>query len=163
MRSFMQLHRHPEARRFIKFCIIGFGSLLLSLVVFNIAYAMTKRLIFSSTVTYAASVANGFFWNRRWTFRDRRAHPVWHQATKFAFFNLIGYCLNIATYSSCVAFAAAFHEYHFDSSQFSRLLPVILGGHAPPFSYLLVNIAGVLATGVVMIWNYLMSRFFTFK
>jgi putative flippase GtrA len=152
-----------EGSRFLKFCIIGAGSFLLSLAVFNASYLLTGRLVFSNTLAYVFSVANSFVWNRVWTFRDKRGEATWRQAARFVTANVVGYGISIGVYTLALAALVAFESGAFNGHVFFNTISVILHGRAPRYSFLLVNLAGIVSTGVIIVWNYLASRFWSFR
>jgi putative flippase GtrA len=159
----MRISGNPEAARFVKFCVIGFSNVALSLIIFNVLYALTRKLIFSSTLSYFLCVANGFYWNRRWAFKDSGAQPGWKQPAKFFISYLIAYCINISLNTYFVSLLAAYQSGVYDSGLFWQVLQEIAQGRARPFSFLLVNTAGLASAAVAIILNYAMNRFWTFR
>jgi len=88
----------PVVRRFIKFCLVGASSFTILLLVEEIIVTLlsntsTLAVLFASSVGFATSVFNGFYWNRRWTFRHK-APDVANQFTAFLIVNLVGLALN---------------------------------------------------------------------
>lgn len=152
-----------EISRFTKFCIIGAASFVAGFLVFNLSYIITGQLIFSLTVSYVSSIANGFFWNRHWTFKDRRRHSLWNQAARFICFYSVGYCINLVAYTFFLSIIIRFQHNTHPSDHFYAIAINILQGRAPRYSLLLVNIAGILATGITIIWNYLTNFFWAFE
>lgn len=159
------MHQHGllDSKRFTKFCIIGTSSFFVSLIVFNLSYFITYRLVFSFTLAYIFSVINGFIWNRHWTFKDRRKHSFWNQATRFFIFYLIGYGMNLLVYASCLSLILKFQHDPNQPNHFYTLMVDILSGHAKKYSLLAINIACIFATGVTLFFNYMTSFFWTFK
>lgn len=152
-----------EIARFTKFCITGAISFGVGFLVFNLLYIITGQLIFSVTLSYIASVINGFVWNRYWTFKDRRKHALWNQAIRFIIFYSIGYCINLVVYTFFLAILIRLQQSVHQFDHFYTIAFRILKGHAEHYSLLIVNVAGVFATGVMIIWNYLTNFFWSFK
>jgi putative flippase GtrA len=152
-----------DITRFTKFCITGVSSFAVGFLVFNLLYIATGRLIFSVTISYILSVINGFVWNRHWTFKDRRKHTVWNQALRFVGFYCVGYCINLLVYTFFVSIVGGFQDDIDQPENFYKIVIQILQGHAPHYSLLVVNVAGILATGITIIWNYLTNFFWSFK
>lgn len=150
--------RQFKITRFIKFCIIGMSSFIVGFLVFNLSYILTKQLIFSLTLAYVLSVANGFIWNRQWTFKDRREKPLWDQAIRFFCFYVLGYAINLLFYTLFLSLIVLIHDQIFHLAHFSRIVMTILHGQAKEYSLWIVNTAGLLATGIMIIWNYLTSH-----
>lgn len=156
-------YKKPEVTRFIRFCIIGLSSFLFAFTVFNVSYALTGMLIFSSTLAYVLSVINGFIWNRLWTFKDRRGKPFWNQFIRFVSAYIVGYGINLIAYATFLATIHAFQNGIYSSIDIWNTTRNILQGHAEHYSFLLVNAAGVAATVVVIIWNYFANFFWSFQ
>ncbi|OGT42151.1 MAG: hypothetical protein A3F13_04960 [Gammaproteobacteria bacterium RIFCSPHIGHO2_12_FULL_40_19] len=149
--------------RFTKFTIIGVISFIIGFVTFNLSYILTNQLIFSLTLSYLLSVINGFFWNRHWTFKDRRKHTFWNQALRFMIFYSLGYCINLIVYAFILSLIGGFQYGVNHQDHFYMIALDILQGNAQQYSLLIVNIAGFLATGVTIIWNYVTNFFWSFK
>jgi len=152
-----------EMKRMGKYGIVGISSLIVGLVVFNVLYFVTHRLVFSNAMSYLISVVNGFIFNRKWTFREKRGESVWAQSSKFFVVNLVGYTLNItvvvfllALYTRTVTPDAAL-------SILSIAHSVVYKSKEHVFSFVVVNSAGMIATAVVTVWNFLINRAWTFR
>jgi len=66
-----RFHRRQIVTQFVKFGIVGVSNTLLSFAV----YALLLKVfglwyIAASAIAFAVGAANGFLWNRRWTFRE---------------------------------------------------------------------------------------------
>lgn len=76
--------RAKKHSKFIKFCIVGTSGALIQ----SIIYAIFKSTIDPSlAIMFGAELAiiNGFYWNNRWTYRDRRI--VGNKIKKFLQYN----------------------------------------------------------------------------
>ncbi len=67
---------HPGRWRFFKFVFVGLGNAFIDLAVFNGLYwAMPTKnvlqLVMYNTLAVGAAILHSYFWNTRWTFRDR--------------------------------------------------------------------------------------------
>jgi putative flippase GtrA len=142
---------------------VGASSFAVGFIIFNSVYFTTGRLIFSATFSYVLSLINGFVWNRRWTFHDKRGEPRWQQAIKFTVVNATGYCLNIAVSVLLLSLISTLGQGAWRANHFRGVVFAILQGHAPHYSFLAVNGAGVVATAVVVLWNYLANHHWSFR
>jgi putative flippase GtrA len=135
----------PDVRQFVKFCIVGITS-------FTIDAGISALLIFkfnlwwvlAKTISFTLAVTNGFFWNRLWTFRAVGHRRKREQYAMFFSVNVVGYLLNIGI-MKCVFWA---------------MTGELRGQHPtkPQFA-----IATLLATAVVVFWNFFANRHWTFK
>jgi len=154
--------RSPEIERFLRYCVVGASSFLVGLTLFNIFLHFTGRISLSNTLAFALSVVNGFIWNRRWTFRDKRGRPAWEQAGKFAVVNTVGYGLSQIVIA--VVIAACTVQGGPLSGATWRVAEGIIGGASKShYSLWLVNGAGVIATAVVVGWNFLANKCWSFR
>jgi len=135
-----QLQR-KGVRQFIKFCIVGASSTLIDFSVANIAYYLlqVRPAALASVMGFCVAVVNGYFWNSRWTFRDRERRAVHEEFVRFVAVNIVGALLNY----SIVSFVLLFDKHD-------------------PHPKLVFNGAKILATGIVVFWNFFANRRWTF-
>jgi putative flippase GtrA len=106
-------------RQFVKFCVVGasstaidlgsFAALLHHDVPFLLGEAIRSGvggrvaaillqcrvpLLLTNTFSFILAVTNGFFWNRRWTFRAMDPTHARRQYLSFFAVNIIGFLLN---------------------------------------------------------------------
>jgi putative flippase GtrA len=89
-------------------------------------------------LTSIVGILNGFYWNRRWTFKIQGKEEAGRQLAKFSLVAVTGLCLN---------------------TLISTGLNNVIAGH-PKRSWL---IATIIATIVVAFWNFTGHRIWTFK
>ncbi len=135
-----QLHR-KGVRQFIKFCIVGASSTLIDFAVANIAYYLlhVRPAGLASVMGFCVAVFNGYFWNSRWTFRDRQRGAVPEEFLRFVAVNIVGALLNYTIVSALLLFDP--HDPH------------------PKWVF---NGAKLLATGIVVFWNFFANKHWTF-
>jgi putative flippase GtrA len=140
-----------ERTRFIKFLVVGTIGAVVDFGTFNLLTGVFHFWpVPSSVVSFLAAVASNFFFNRRWTYPDSRSKSVARQALQFAVVNTVG--LGIRT------------------PLFAALIPVwsaVLDGAglALPVSntQLARNLALACAVVVVLIWNFVVNRVWTYN
>jgi putative flippase GtrA len=152
-----QVLQRPGVRQFVKFCIVGFSSTLIDFGVylFLIEVFHLQRYVGSlvlarplaQSISFSLAVGNGFIWNNRWTFRGSGRGSTSQRFGKFFLTNIIGLALNL-TILTTVA--------HNIPPSISGLLASRL--HDPAGF-----IGKVAATTVVVSWNFLASKYWTFK
>jgi putative flippase GtrA len=106
-------------RQFVKFCLVGASSTAIDLGVFaallhrdvpthlagvissgvggraaELLIQFKLPLLLCNTVSFVLAVTNGFFWNRRWTFRAMDPAHMRRQYVSFFVVNIIGFFLN---------------------------------------------------------------------
>ncbi len=149
-------------RQFVKFCIVGTSSAIINFGLVNLLhYRFELPLITSLTIAFLLSVGNGFFWNRRWTFKHARGASASAQYTKFLAVNIVGYILNTSITVGIIA-AWAVTQSH-GSVDFGHIFMDVITGKKASYPKLVTNGALLGATGVVVFWNFFANRHWTFK
>jgi putative flippase GtrA len=135
-----QLQR-KGVRQFIKFCIVGASSTLIDFAVANRAYYLwnVRPAALASVMGFCVAVVNGYFWNSRWTFRDRVRGAVHEEFFRFVAVNIVGATLNYTIVSAVL----------------------LLDNHDPHPKWVF-NGAKLLATGIVVFWNFFANKHWTF-
>lgn len=140
-----------ERIRFFRFAIVGsvgavvdFGVLNLLAIVFDVP------TVWASVVSFIAAVGSNFTWNRLWTYPDSRSKPIVQQGVQFLLVSLIGLIIRTPL------FALIEHN----------LLRLLSG--AMPVRWISAqvvahNIALAVVIGVVMIWNFIANRYWTYN
>lgn len=133
-------------RRFSKFLVVGAANTLLSLAVFNVLIAFTgSGAPAANAVAYALGIANSYFWNRRWTFADRKHVPAARTFPRFVVTNLAGLAITTAVVAAL--------EYATGG------VPLLAALSRP----LLLNAIEVLAIMVGLVWNFTVSKRWAFS
>jgi putative flippase GtrA len=139
----LQTFDHPskEITRFVRFMTVGaFGTALDFGLLTALKLAGVSTLL-ANSFSFTAGVVNNFTWNSRWTFSDRRAGDWREQFFQFLLVSLVGLAINNAI---VLLLEAPLGEWIGDAAW----------GYVP---------AKVIATGVVVFWNYFANRNWTFK
>jgi putative flippase GtrA len=67
----MQLRDATVRRQFVRFAMVGIGNTIISLVVFRLLIAVGVWYVVAAPTAYLASLVNGYFFNRSWTYGAR--------------------------------------------------------------------------------------------
>ena len=145
------LSNNLHARRFVKFCIVGASSTTIQMVTLRVflwlmgSNADTTVQI-GNALGVALAIVNGFYWNRRWTFRKGHTLGAARQFRTFVMVSLVGFGLNNALFGLFYVKL--------------RLFPQIaeLGGKE-----LQANACQLLAIAFVVIWNFTANTRWTFN
>jgi putative flippase GtrA len=141
MTSFATQISSKELQRFTRFLAVGAVGTFLDFSLLALLKTLGLPTLLANTASFSAGVVNNFTWNRLWTFSDAK-QSNWHrQLAQFVLVSLIGLALN----NSIVLLLEA-------------PLGQLLG--QPDYGYLP---AKVIATGVVVFWNYFANRYWTFN
>jgi putative flippase GtrA len=159
--------QRPAIRQFVKFCIVGASSTLISMSIFSLLIyglhlsevlhdALASRpqwqrvvdeyrlhVQVAALIAFLFAVTNGFFWNSRWTFRQTDAAKRKTQYAKFVLVNAIGLVLNqiiLFVVNRALTAGRAVNEKGWE--------PLI---------------AFAIATCIVVFWNFSANKLWTFK
>jgi putative flippase GtrA len=58
-------------RQFKRFLLVGLGNTLLSVAVYRVLLALGTPYVLAAAIAFSAGAANGYVFNRRWTFGAR--------------------------------------------------------------------------------------------
>lgn len=140
-----------EGKRFAKFLVVGTIGAVVDFGTFNLLTALFHLPpVPSSVISFLAAVTSNFVFNRYWTYPDSRSKPVWRQGIQFTLINLVGLAIR--------------------TPLFAALIPVWRGvlersGAVLPISteQLSRNLALGCAVLVVLVWNFVVNRFWTYN
>lgn len=133
--------KNPEIHRVLRFALVGAWGTLIDIALLALLKSAGLVTILANTLSFCAGLANNYYWNRRWTFEIRESAGWKRQFIQFGLVSLAGLALNNAIVLLLEA-------------PFGVLLGAASWGYLP---------AKVVATGVVMFWNYFANRQWTFR
>ncbi|MBK9603791.1 MAG: GtrA family protein [Anaerolineales bacterium] len=132
---------NKEIERFSRFLAVGAVGTLLDFSLLTLLKLAGLPTLLANSLSFTAGLVNNFTWNRLWTFGDA-IQPDWRrQLVQFTAVSLVGLALNNLIVLSL-----------------EGIFGTMLG--QPDWGYLP---AKVIATGVVVFWNYFANRMWTFK
>ena len=131
-----------EVKRFVKFAVVGFSGLIVDYSILNIlAHIFNVESWLAIAVAFIIAAINNFIWNRLWVYPESQKHSVWKHFPTFFIVNAVGLGIN----------------------------ELILFLFEIPITLLLVsefwglNFTKAIAAAIVMLWNFLVNRFVTFR
>ncbi len=151
-----------EAERFAKFLVVGtigfiidFGTLtflvevvdLPGIVSENSQFSETVGLIIANTISFTLAVLSNFTLNRYWTYPESRGKRKRVQLPQFTVVSIIGLILN----NTILALTTPLFGWLIDTTPFLR---GSIDGYVP---------AKILATVVVLFWNFFINRYWTYS
>lgn len=141
MATFSVTSSNKEIQRFSRFLTVGAIGTVLDFSLLTLFKLAGLPTLFANSLSFTAGLLNNFTWNRLWTFNDGSKTDWKKQFTRFTLISLLGLALNNIIVISL-----------------EGVLGNLLG--QPEWGYLP---AKVIATGVVVFWNYFANRMWTFK
>ncbi|MFL7870955.1 MAG: GtrA family protein [Anaerolineales bacterium] len=141
MTSFSTQISSKELQRFTRFLTVGAVGTFLDFGLLTLLKSLGLPTLVANSASFTAGVINNFTWNRLWTFADAKQMGWQRQLAQFILVSLVGLALNNAILLVL-----------------ETPLGALLG--QPDYGYLP---AKVIATGVVVFWNYFANRYWTFN
>lgn len=139
-----------EAKRFVKFAIVGTMGMVTHLTIFNIlllGFHVDPRL--ANATGFVAAVMQNFTLNRRWTFPESRNQGAGTQLGQFVLVSVIGLAINSAVF---------WLVSHLVDPIFDSLITDPQIAHAVANNFALAT-----AILVVLFWNFAANRLWTFR
>ncbi len=159
--------RAKEVERFLRFSVVGVLGAVVDLGTLTILQAtllppVTDLHVQLATGTgFLVAVAHNFAWNRYWTYPDSRTRSIRRQLSQFALVNTVGLVVRTSLISLTYAFLGAM--------LMPLALPLIRMARptyepsATAEAKLGTLAAWVIAVIVVMMWNFLVNRYWTYS
>ncbi len=158
-----------EVERFIKFAFIGvlgflidFGALFLlqsSVLppVDHLDQRLPVNVAIATTISFVLAVTSNYTWNRLWTYPDSRSYSIRRQLTQFTIVSVIGWIARTVwitvTYVSSGVLSTSLIRLFVSTYQ-----PGLLDEHK--LGTMVAQFIGVM---VVMLWNFVANRLWTFN
>jgi putative flippase GtrA len=145
-----------EGTRFLKFSVVGTIGAVVDFGSFNLLRsALGLASVPSSIISFVAAGTSNFLWNRYWTYPDSRSKQPHRQVIQFGLVSVVGLAIRTPVFALLErpAIGAA-----------SRLLAGSSGLTLPFSSETLGrNLALAAAVLLVLIWNFLANRLWTYS
>ena len=154
MNSMTMIFTNPKERtRFIRFAIVGAIGAVVDFSVFNILTGIfSYPAVLASVLSFIAAVVSNFTWNRYWTYPDSRSKHISTQLVEFSIISLIGLAIRTPLF--------VLLERLFSALFVAINLPY---GSILKSDFLAHNLALAGAIIVVMFWNFIVNRYWTYS
>jgi dolichol-phosphate mannosyltransferase len=96
------LRRPANWVQLAKFCVVGASGYVVNLAVYATLLAFGVHYLPAAVCSFLVAVTNNYLWNRIWTFRNQRGHPVF-QGFRFLLVSTVALAANLAFLSALVA------------------------------------------------------------
>jgi len=133
--------------------VVGAIGAVVDFGVFNLLRgAVGIPAAIAQAISFSAAVVSNFLWNRYWTYPDSRSKPIGRQAFQFFIVNVIGLVVRTGVFILVQpAMIALAGELLPDGTSRSQVLAI---GE---------NMALVVAVLVVLLWNFVINRVWTYS
>ena len=151
------LRRAPRAEitRFLKFSAVGTLGAVIDIGTFHLLHTRVGwPEVPASIVSFVAAVSSNFVWNRYWTYPDSRSKPLRQQAGQFALVSVVGLAIRTPVFALLLGPCTALATF---------LLSTPIGAWIPLSADSLgADMALVTVILVVLVWNFLANRLWTY-
>jgi putative flippase GtrA len=125
-------------------------------------YRVGLSVAVAGTLSFLCAVTNGYIWNSRWTFRDRQGDSK-KQYPRFLATNAVGWVLNLSIMTFAIVMAMRLGVMNTQKTT-SEIVEIIATGKGKSeFSWPVLLGAKVVATVIVVAWNFTAARLWTFR
>ena len=150
--------RRTDLTRFLKFCVVGVIGTAIDFGIFNLLHNILGwDRILSNTLSVTAAIVNNYIWNLYWVYPETRGRQNTEKFIQFVIVSISAWALNTGILWSS-------ERWLFGTRS---LLSGIVGAAAQMagtgHEVLSSNAAKVLATGIVLFWNFFVNRLWTFR
>ncbi|MEM9953592.1 MAG: GtrA family protein [Chloroflexota bacterium] len=154
--------KEREVVRFLRFSCVGIlGAMLdlgISLTLFQTVFPpldvdgseLFWNYTIATTISFAAAITSNFFWNRYWTYPDSRSRSLGAQLLLFAFICTVGWLARGVWLDFAIEPAGQWMR---ENTGLETGLANSLGAVS----------AVLVAIFIVMIWNFVVNRLWTFN
>jgi putative flippase GtrA len=165
-----------EAKRFIKFAVVGAIGFVVDFGVFNLLLnpfallmapgtAVHQGLVslglstpqvatlvptFPGAISFVMAILSNFLWNRYWTYPDSRSKSFRRQFAQFWVVSVTGILIRVPIIT-------------FTHQAFTQMIVLAMPTLSPLSVRLGKNLALVLSVLVVMFWNFFVNRYWTYS
>jgi len=152
-----------EVERFIKFAFVGTLGFVIDIATVIILQNSLlppendQNVLLANSIAFVLAVCSNFIWNRVWTYPDSRSYSVHRQITQFAIVSVIGLVIRNLWING---------TYEYLGQLSTTILQGAISGYAPELidqNKLGTTIALVFGVLIVMIWNFVANRFWTYN
>jgi len=158
--------RGREIERFLKFATVGILGAIIDFGVLNLLQATVlhpeepraaAKIALATGVAFVSAVSSNFVWNRYWTYPDSRTRSLRRQVTQFFVVSVAGLAFRL------VWVRGLYGPFGDLGVQTLNSIGLAAGMADPAVRRLGTNIAQFWAVWIVMVWNFLANRFWTYN
>lgn len=147
-----------EIGRFIKFSFVGKLGAIIDFGVLNLLVQLASFPKMAANVfSFSTAVVSNFIWNRLWVYPETRDDSLRKQFVQFSLVNVVGLFINTTIFSFADRWLLG--EMGLLARQMAALASRVGMAHFD----LAYNGAKIIATSIVLFWNFFINRFWTFR
>lgn len=150
--------RRADLVRFLKFSVVGVIGTAIDFGIFNLLHnVLGWYRILSNTFSVTTAIVNNYLWNLYWVYPETRGRQNAKKFIQFVIVSISAWALNTGILWSSEHWLFGTH------GLFSGLVGTAAQMVGTEHEVLSSNTAKVLATGIVLFWNFFANRLWTFR
>ena len=150
--------RRQDLIRFLKFCVVGVIGTAIDFGIFNLLHNILGwNRILSNTLSVTAAIVNNYLWNLYWVYPETRGRQGTKKFIQFIVVSISAWALNTGILWSSERWIFG------TNGLLSGLVGATTAMLDTEHEVLSSNAAKVLATGIVLFWNFFVNRLWTFR
>ncbi|MCX7682042.1 MAG: GtrA family protein [Anaerolineae bacterium] len=149
---------YREIGRFLKFSVVGALGAVIDFGLLNLLIQLAGfPKVIANACSFTTAVISNFTWNRLWVYPETRGEPLRKQFVQFFIVNLAGLFINTAIFYTADRYLLG------ESGLLAGQVAALAGAIGMTHFDLAYNGAKVIATGIVLFWNFFVNRLWTFR
>jgi len=147
-----------EIVRFSKFLVVGTIGTAIDFGLFNLFHnVFGLHAVLANTISITASIVNNYTWSRFWVYPETKHHQGRRKFVQFVVVSMIAWALNTGILWTTERWVLG------ESGILATLVAPVAAAIRMEHSVLSSNGAKVIATGIVLFWNFFANRLWTFR
>ena len=150
--------KRQELIRFGKFCVVGTIGTVIDFGLLNLCYnVLGWPQVLSNIISTSAATINNYTWSRFWVYPETKHQQGGKKFIQFIIVSIIAIFLNTLILKTTDAWLFG------ENGLFVGLVAPVAAWIGMKHSVFSSNIAKVIATGIVLFWNFFANRMWTFS
>jgi putative flippase GtrA len=150
--------KRQELVRFLKFCVVGTIGTAIDFGLFNLLYnVIGLHQILSNVISVSTATVNNYTWSRYWVYPETKNQRGGRKFLQFIVVSVIALGLNAGI------LWATDHWLLGEAGLLGALVAPVARWLGTEHGVLSSNAAKVIATGIVLFWNFFANRMWTFS
>lgn len=150
--------KRQELVRFLKFCVVGTVGTAIDFGLFNLFHNwLGMQQIVSNVLSTSAAIVNNYTWSRFWVYPETRRRQGGKKFIQFVVVSVIAVGLNTLILKTTDTWVFG------PQGLLAGPVALLAGWLRWEHSALSSNLAKVIATGIVLFWNFFANRVWTFR
>jgi putative flippase GtrA len=156
--SALIVEKRQELVRFLKFCVVGVIGTAIDFGVFNLMHnVLHVHQVLSNTLSVSAAIVNNYLWSRYWVYPETKDRQGGRKFAQFVVVSVIAWALNTSILWSTDRWLLG------SEGLLAGLVAPVAAAAGMEHGVFSSNGAKVIATGIVLFWNFFANRLWTFR